>query len=667
MSFAITPPFSVYTGLDGDALDGGKIYVGVANLDPVTNPVQLYWDAALTITANQPIRTSGGYPVRNGTPANFYAADAAAVSITVKDAQDVTVYTAAFVPGGINQTAASMAALRLIAYTGLLTGTVVYVAGYYTAGDNGGGNFVWNSASVATDDGGLVINPTGNPGAGRWLRIIEGDTYQAAWWGAKSEDGFDNRPAVQAAIDALTADTYSFNSLTSGYGNMRGATLYFGPGRWDFLSNHPTYTSNVLIMVKPINIVGAGRDRTQWMPQFSTVKTMLLVNPDPSGVSPNYAIGGSFKGIAIRGDGGAVWQSGIRVSATNPTAWDGFYIADFMMNNVFEGIRMEGIGSTTVYGCTVERGKVLGVAATGNGIYDLNTAYNAYRDIDIYEDTTIANSMQFRISASFNITVENVRWQGCALWDAPFGVAINCGVEGGFDFTAGSNIAWQIQRWGSLDGAVVNAVGNANIASIVRTSAILATVTTTRPHGLLSGNDIKLYNAIPANFNNGNASTAVTVTGPTTFTYPLLADPVTNATTVGFFSAISGPALLYGLLINGQTVSIDGVTFVGQQAGIPFVFASSGTGTARNIACSTPPPLKPETQMSAADWRKARIFDSPQLTDYGWDVATVTALPAASDLARGIQRTLLGGGGVADRLVVCRKDAGGSFAFVDLF
>jgi hypothetical protein len=104
MSVAIAPPFPVYTGLDGDPLDGGKIYVGTANLDPVTNPVQLYWNEALTITAAQPIRTSGGYPVRNGTPSNIYTG-AGTFSITVKDAQDVTVFTAASVsnlsgPGG---------------------------------------------------------------------------------------------------------------------------------------------------------------------------------------------------------------------------------------------------------------------------------------------------------------------------------------------------------------------------------------------------------------------------------------------------------------------------------------------------------------------------------------------------------------------------------------
>ncbi len=93
-AFAINPPFPIFANIDGDPLDGGKIYVGVANLDPVTNPVALYWDAGLTIPATQPIVTSGGYAVRNGTPAIFYA-DAVSVSITLKDAVGVTVFTAA--------------------------------------------------------------------------------------------------------------------------------------------------------------------------------------------------------------------------------------------------------------------------------------------------------------------------------------------------------------------------------------------------------------------------------------------------------------------------------------------------------------------------------------------------------------------------------------------
>lgn len=51
----------------------------------------------------------------------------------------------------------SVAALRAISGTGLTGGALV--AGYYQAGDNGGGIFYWDSVSAAGDDGGLVFAP----------------------------------------------------------------------------------------------------------------------------------------------------------------------------------------------------------------------------------------------------------------------------------------------------------------------------------------------------------------------------------------------------------------------------------------------------------------------------------------------------------------------------
>lgn len=71
-AIAVNPPFPLFTDADGVPLDDAYIYIGTANQNPVSNPITVYWDAALTITAAQPIRTSGGYPVRNGTPARFY-------------------------------------------------------------------------------------------------------------------------------------------------------------------------------------------------------------------------------------------------------------------------------------------------------------------------------------------------------------------------------------------------------------------------------------------------------------------------------------------------------------------------------------------------------------------------------------------------------------------
>ena len=89
---AITPPFPTFTDLDGQPLEAGYIWIGVENLPPQTNPQTAYWDEALTQPAAQPIRTSGGYPVNNGTPAALYAPGA--YSILVQDSRGTLVYSA---------------------------------------------------------------------------------------------------------------------------------------------------------------------------------------------------------------------------------------------------------------------------------------------------------------------------------------------------------------------------------------------------------------------------------------------------------------------------------------------------------------------------------------------------------------------------------------------
>lgn len=92
-AIAVNPPFPLFTDVDGQPLDDAYIYIGTENQNPVTNPITVYWDAALTITAAQPIRTSGGYPVYNGTPARFYTNSN--YSILVRDKNGAFVYTAA--------------------------------------------------------------------------------------------------------------------------------------------------------------------------------------------------------------------------------------------------------------------------------------------------------------------------------------------------------------------------------------------------------------------------------------------------------------------------------------------------------------------------------------------------------------------------------------------
>ena len=90
-ALSVEPPYPAFAGADGQPLDDGYIWIGTVNLNPITNPIVAYWDSALTITAVQPIRTSGGYPVYQGTPARFYVGSD--YSIQVKDKNGSVVYT----------------------------------------------------------------------------------------------------------------------------------------------------------------------------------------------------------------------------------------------------------------------------------------------------------------------------------------------------------------------------------------------------------------------------------------------------------------------------------------------------------------------------------------------------------------------------------------------
>jgi hypothetical protein len=71
-ALSIQPTYPIFTDIDGQPLEDGFVWIGQANLDPQVNPINVYWDAALTIPAGQPIRTLGGYPSNSGTPARLY-------------------------------------------------------------------------------------------------------------------------------------------------------------------------------------------------------------------------------------------------------------------------------------------------------------------------------------------------------------------------------------------------------------------------------------------------------------------------------------------------------------------------------------------------------------------------------------------------------------------
>ncbi len=83
MATLIQTPFPIFTDTDGLPLENGYIDIGVAGLNPLSNPRQAYWDEALTLPAAN-IRTTRGYPARNGAAAFLYTAPGD-FSIVVRD------------------------------------------------------------------------------------------------------------------------------------------------------------------------------------------------------------------------------------------------------------------------------------------------------------------------------------------------------------------------------------------------------------------------------------------------------------------------------------------------------------------------------------------------------------------------------------------------------
>lgn len=80
----LAPPYPIFTDKNGDPLDAGFLYFGVVDLNPETNPIQVFFDNALTQPAAQPIRTINGYPSRNGSPAAIFTNDYFSVTVRNK-------------------------------------------------------------------------------------------------------------------------------------------------------------------------------------------------------------------------------------------------------------------------------------------------------------------------------------------------------------------------------------------------------------------------------------------------------------------------------------------------------------------------------------------------------------------------------------------------------
>lgn len=139
----MTTPIPSFYEADGTPLENGYIYIGAANLDARTNQIQVYTDAALSVTIGQPIRTLGGYPVYQGAPVQLFVA-ATSYSMTTQTKEQVNVITNktsdVFASGGST-------GYTIETYAGIAATTIpaavdsFYLQGYTAVGDGGAATY----------------------------------------------------------------------------------------------------------------------------------------------------------------------------------------------------------------------------------------------------------------------------------------------------------------------------------------------------------------------------------------------------------------------------------------------------------------------------------------------------------------------------------------------
>jgi hypothetical protein len=282
-ALSIQPPYPIFTDTDGQPLENGYVWIGTANQNPITNPIAAYWDAALTVTAAQPVRTLNGYPSNAGTPARLYVNSD--YSIQVQNKNGTVVYSA---PGATERLSDvvvtgvdSSEVTFLQAGTGAVTRTaqsklrdIVSVKDFGAVGDGVADDAAaFTAASAAANS---ILVPIGTYRIGSNITISSGMSFQrgaalrpatsvkvtltgsvdaglyqifdrsgggaiefggsrvpmvyAEWWGARGGVGgrTDNNIPIQHALDAVQSVIYADFTTAAPNDDNNGGEVVLG-------------------------------------------------------------------------------------------------------------------------------------------------------------------------------------------------------------------------------------------------------------------------------------------------------------------------------------------------------------------------------------------------------------------------------------------------------
>jgi polygalacturonase len=256
----VTGPYPIFTDLDGTPLDDGYLYIGAINDDPETNPIQVFFDANLTIPATQPIRTSNGYAYRNGTPALLYTGGE--FSITIRNKRNEFVLYSpvgyGFDPAAVSASVVKndftgdgvTVAFVLSASPSTVLATNIFINGVYQEKDSytlSGNTITFSIAPPLSSSIEILTNETGVINSGNandisYTLTAPGATLQSVQtkleqyvsvkdFGAVGDGVTDDTTAIQAALNAslsvyVPAGTYLISAALTVPAN----TLFYGEG-----------------------------------------------------------------------------------------------------------------------------------------------------------------------------------------------------------------------------------------------------------------------------------------------------------------------------------------------------------------------------------------------------------------------------------------------------
>lgn len=233
-------PYPYFTDATGTALDGGYIYVGTAGLDPRTNPITVYQNAANTITWAQPMRTVSGYPAYQGAPSNFYPATVT-YSIVVTSSKGAVLFTNLNVAPGVEgvdvtdygASPTASAATNVTAFQAALdTGRSVFIPGG-TYNLNAKLTSTGKAVTITTDDAAILQWVTGSATQGLDFTFTNLTTQTLSIGDIELVTECEGGGSAIKAVWPTAAS--GFNRLWQfGKIRMRGSDIVGQDGYWDY-------------------------------------------------------------------------------------------------------------------------------------------------------------------------------------------------------------------------------------------------------------------------------------------------------------------------------------------------------------------------------------------------------------------------------------------------